>query len=153
MASPPFLHLLLFFLLFSSASSITLSNDIFESQIFPGRSLLQQKPSCGIDFQNQNYTVITSQCKGPTFQAKACCGALKELACPFSDQLNDMKNDCAATLFSYINLHGKYPPGLFANLCHDGKEGLNCDEVLEAKAEQQKSSSAVAAQKQLNFQC
>lgn len=103
--------------------------------------------ACDIDFENQNYTIITSQCKGPNYQAKACCGSFKELACPFSDKLNDMKNDCATTLFSYINLYGKYPPGLFANMCHDDKEGLNCDEVMEAKQKQQKSSSAATAEK------
>lgn len=103
--------------------------------------------ACDIDFENQNYTIITSQCKGPNYQAKACCGAFKELACPFSDKLNDMKNDCATTLFSYINLYGKYPPGLFANMCHDDKEGLNCEEVMQAKQKQQKSSSAAAAEK------
>ncbi|KAK1366371.1 GPI-anchored protein LORELEI [Heracleum sosnowskyi] len=147
MASPPFLHLLLFFLLSGFASSTTLSNNIFGSQVMPGRSLLQQKASCDIDFENQNYTIITSQCKGPNYQAKACCGAFKELACPFSEKLNDMKNDCATTLFSYINLYGKYPPGLFANMCHDDKEGLNCEEVMKAKEKQQKSSSAAAAEK------
>ncbi|KAL1801787.1 hypothetical protein DCAR_0933257 [Daucus carota subsp. sativus] len=147
MASPPFLHLLLIFLLSGFASSTTLSNNIFESQVLPGRSLLQQKAACDIDFENQNYTIITSQCKGPNYQAKPCCGAFKELACPFSDKLNDMKNDCATTLFSYINLYGKYPPGLFANLCHDDKEGLDCNEVMEAKQKQQKASSASAAEK------
>ena len=146
MASPPFLHFLLFFILSGFASSTNLSNNIFRSQV-PGRSLLQQKSSCDIDFENQNYTIITSQCKGPNYQAKACCGAFKELACPYSDKLNDMKNDCATTLFSYINLYGKYPPGLFANLCHDDKVGLNCDEVMQTKQKQQKSSSASVAEK------
>ncbi|MFQ6650378.1 hypothetical protein Gotur_022778 [Gossypium turneri] len=29
-------------------------------------------------------------------------------------------------MFSYINLYGKYPPGLFASECREGKEGLAC---------------------------
>lgn len=72
---------------------------------------------------------MTSQCKGPNYQAEPCCGALTELACPFSEELNDMKNDCATTFFSYINLYGKYPPGLFSNLCHGRKDGLDCTHI------------------------
>ncbi|KAI8557381.1 hypothetical protein RHMOL_Rhmol04G0006600 [Rhododendron molle] len=30
-------------------------------------------------------------------------------------------------MFSYINLYGKYPPGLFASECKDGKQGLACN--------------------------
>ncbi|KAG1364275.1 putative GPI-anchored protein LLG1 [Cocos nucifera] len=29
-------------------------------------------------------------------------------------------------MFSYINLYGRYPPGLFASECKEGKEGLIC---------------------------
>lgn len=29
-------------------------------------------------------------------------------------------------MFSYINLSGKYPPGLFASECREGKLGLEC---------------------------
>jgi hypothetical protein len=32
-------------------------------------------------------------------------------------------------MFSYINLYGKYPPGLFAHECREGKLGLSCDGV------------------------
>ena len=32
-------------------------------------------------------------------------------------------------MFSYINIYGKYPPGLFANQCKEGKEGLDCNQV------------------------
>lgn len=35
-------------------------------------------------------------------------------------------------MFSYINLYGKYPPGLFANECKEGKEGLDCSTVPQA---------------------
>jgi len=37
-----------------------------------------------------------------------------------------MRTDCAEVMFSYINLHGKYPTGLFAKNCKEGKEGLDC---------------------------
>lgn len=87
---------------------------------------------CSIDFENLNYTVITSQCKGPRYPAKLCCTAFKEFACPYADQLNDGTNDCATTMFSYINLYGKYPPGLFASECREGNEGLACDALPPA---------------------
>ncbi|KAK5771978.1 hypothetical protein PVK06_048234 [Gossypium arboreum] len=41
-------------------------------------------------------------------------------------QINDFRTDCASTMFSYINLYGKYPPGLFAAECREGKQGLKC---------------------------
>ncbi|KAI3675728.1 hypothetical protein L1987_85320 [Smallanthus sonchifolius] len=40
--------------------------------------------------------------------------------------VNDLSNECSSTMFSYINLYGNYPPGLFANLCRDDKIGLIC---------------------------
>lgn len=77
-----------------------------------------------------NYTIITSKCKGPQYLPDPCCLSLKEFACPYTEQLNDLTNDCATTMFSYINLYGKYPPGLFAYECHEGKEGLDCSAYL-----------------------
>ncbi|KAK3006004.1 hypothetical protein RJ639_016019 [Escallonia herrerae] len=153
MASSGFMHLLLFFLFAALASSATISNNVFELHGITGRSLLQQKAgmlfiqewdalvvgyncdgkkkACPVNFENQNYTIMTSQCKGPNYQARSCCGAFKQLACPFSQQINDLKNDCASTLFSYINLYGKYPPGLFASLCREDQDGIDCEETLK----------------------
>uniref|UniRef100_A0A7N0UQI7 GPI-anchored protein LLG1-like domain-containing protein n=1 Tax=Kalanchoe fedtschenkoi TaxID=63787 RepID=A0A7N0UQI7_KALFE len=37
---------------------------------------------------------------------------------------SDLINQCKGP--SCINLYGKYPPGLFASLCPEGKEGLDC---------------------------
>ncbi|XP_030546328.1 GPI-anchored protein LLG1-like [Rhodamnia argentea] len=125
---------LLFFLFIGLASSSFIHDGIFESREAGGRSLLQAKKSCSVDFENQNYTILTSQCKGPQYTAKLCCGAFKEFACPFVDQINDLTTDCASTMFSYINLYGKYPPGLFANECKEGKEGLDCSTVAPATA-------------------
>ena len=79
-----------------------------------------------MNFEFMNYTIITSKCKGPQYPAKFCCEALKEFACPYAEELNDLTNDCASTMFSYINLYGRYPPGLFASECREGKEGLSC---------------------------
>ncbi|KAK9134108.1 hypothetical protein Scep_013636 [Stephania cephalantha] len=84
------------------------------------------KKACPVNFEYLNYTIMTSQCKGPKYPPNLCCGALKEFACPYADQLNDVSNDCASTMFSYINLYGKYPPGLFASECREGKQGLEC---------------------------
>jgi len=33
-------------------------------------------------------------------------------------------------MFGYINAYGKYPPGLYASECREGKEGLDCSSVL-----------------------
>ncbi|KAF9661726.1 hypothetical protein SADUNF_Sadunf19G0098600 [Salix dunnii] len=84
-------------------------------------------------FENLDYSVITDTCKGPQYPAKSCCDAFKEFACPFSDAINDLETDCASTMFSYINLYGKYPPGLFANECREDKNGLDCQNLEESK--------------------
>lgn len=68
-----------------------------------------------IPFEFMNYTIITSRCK-----------AFKDFACPYADELKDPNNDCASTIFSYINLYGHYPPGLLASRCKEGKKGLTC---------------------------
>lgn len=81
---------------------------------------------CPVNFEFLNYTIITSQCKGPRYPADPCCASFKELACPYTDVLNDLTNECASIMFSYINLYGNYPPGLFANECREGKLGLEC---------------------------
>ncbi|XP_057473350.1 GPI-anchored protein LLG3-like isoform X1 [Actinidia eriantha] len=112
-----------------------LADNVFESHGSMGRTLLQAKTACTEDFESKNYTIITSQCKGPKYQATSCCAALKKFACPFSDKINDLNTDCAPTMFSYINSFGNYPPALFASLCTEGKEGLSCtdDEVNAGK--------------------
>ena len=84
---------------------------------------------CPVSFEFQNYTIITSKCKGLKFPASQCCAALKEFACPFYMYLNDDSNSCASTMFTYINLNGKYPPGLFSSECKEGKLGLSCADV------------------------
>ncbi|XP_008805529.1 GPI-anchored protein LLG1-like [Phoenix dactylifera] len=109
-----------------AAASTFISDDVFQCHGPTGRSLLQTKKSCPVNFEFLNYTIITSKCKGPQYSAKLCCGAFKEFACPYAEELNDSTNDCASTMFSYINLYGKYPPGLFASECREGKEGLAC---------------------------
>ncbi|CAA7025366.1 unnamed protein product [Microthlaspi erraticum] len=73
-----------------------------------------------------DYKVITSRCQGPAFPAEECCSAFKEFACPYVNQINDMNSDCAKTMFSYLNIYGNYPPGLFANECKETKVGLLC---------------------------
>ncbi|KAL6339329.1 hypothetical protein AAG906_028056 [Vitis piasezkii] len=102
MAFNPCLSLLFLFLLtrlVTSASFSFISHDVLQSHEPTGRTLLQ---------------------------TKKICGAFKDFACPYADELNDLTNDCASTMFSYINLYGKYPPGLFVSECREGKEGLEC---------------------------
>ncbi|KAF3952508.1 hypothetical protein CMV_021942 [Castanea mollissima] len=114
----------------ASSNSSFLSDEIFESRDeSTGRVLLQAKKACTENFENKNYTILTARCKGPQYPPVVCCNALKEFACPFADAINDLTTDCASTMFSYINLYGKYPPGLFSNLCREGKLGLNCTDV------------------------
>ncbi|KAG8060912.1 hypothetical protein GUJ93_ZPchr0002g26008 [Zizania palustris] len=111
-----------------------------------GRSLLQAKKDCPVSFEAANYTVITSQCKGPLYPPSLCCGALKDFACPYATYINDVTTTCATTMFSYINLYGKYPPGLFANTCREGANGLTCPEdtpQVQPVSEKSSSSSSV----------
>ncbi|KAK4851202.1 hypothetical protein QYF36_013213 [Acer negundo] len=122
----PFSSILFFFLLVGLSSSTFISDDIFESHTGTGRNLLQAKKACPVNFEFLNYTIITNKCKGPRFPAVQCCNAFKDFACPYADEINDLTTDCASTMFSYINLYGKYPPGLFASECREGKNGLAC---------------------------
>uniref|UniRef100_A0A0E0LZG8 GPI-anchored protein LLG1-like domain-containing protein n=1 Tax=Oryza punctata TaxID=4537 RepID=A0A0E0LZG8_ORYPU len=111
-----------------------------------GRSLLQAKKDCPVSFEEANYTVITSRCKGPLYPPALCCQALKDFACPFTTYINDAQTTCAASMFSYINLYGKYPPGLFANTCKEGANGLECPEdTPQIKPGEEKSASSAAA--------
>ncbi|KQK01553.1 GPI-anchored protein LLG1 [Brachypodium distachyon] len=133
---------------FASASPF-ISDGVFQASAgSTGRSLLQAKKSCPVNFEFQNYKIITDQCKGPKYPAKNCCDAFKEFACPFNTYINDESNDCASTMFSYINLYGKYPPGLFAHECREGKLGLSCEGIAQkdvaASGGQRARSSSLA---------
>ncbi|KAL3821173.1 hypothetical protein ACJIZ3_007078 [Penstemon smallii] len=130
--------------LFTSLSASTfISDDIFGSSVLSERRLLQAKKPCPVNFEFQNYTIITSQCKGPQYAPKLCCSALKDFACPFAEDINDLSNDCASTMFSYINLYGKYPPGLFASECREGKEGLECPALPPSQSERLSNNTNV----------
>ncbi|CAL9087242.1 GPI-anchored protein LLG1-like isoform X2 [Musa acuminata AAA Group] len=109
----------------ATASSF-ISDDVLVPRGSGGRSLLQTPTNCPLSFEFLNYTIITSQCKGPLYPVDLCCGAFKEFACPYAAELNDLTNNCATNMFTYINLYGKYPPGLFSSECRDDKIGLVC---------------------------
>lgn len=81
---------------------------------------------CPVNLEFLDYRILTNRCKGPNYSADSCCPAFKDLACPYAEFINDLSTDCASTLFSYINLYGKYPPGLFSSECREGKLGLAC---------------------------
>ncbi|KAL0320338.1 UNVERIFIED_CONTAM: GPI-anchored protein LLG1 [Sesamum radiatum] len=72
--------------------------------------------ACTVDFEHMNYTVITSQCKGPNYAVERCCPPLKQLLCPVHEQFNDARTNCPETFFSYVNLYGKYRRGS-SHLC------------------------------------
>ncbi|WCJ30741.1 GPI-anchored protein LORELEI [Euphorbia peplus] len=118
-----------FFVFIGFACSSSISYDALDPHGRSGRALLQAKKTCNVSFENLDYSILTSRCKGPQYPPKLCCSAFTEFACPFSEALNDRTNNCAETMFSYINLYGKYPPGLFANICKGDKEGLSCENV------------------------
>ncbi|GKV08507.1 hypothetical protein SLEP1_g20127 [Rubroshorea leprosula] len=99
--------------------------------------------ACPVNFEFLNYTVITSRCKGPTYPAASCCAAFKDFACPYADEINDLTTDCASTMFSYINLYGKYPPGLFANECKEGKLGLACNATSPSLSQTASGSQSI----------
>ncbi|XP_074556318.1 GPI-anchored protein LLG1-like [Curcuma longa] len=124
----------------ASASGF-ISDDVFVSHGSGMRSLLQAKTSCPVNFEFMNYTIITNRCKGPRYPADQCCGAFKDFACPYAAEINDMTNDCASTMFSYINLYGKYPPGLFSSECREGKLGLACNAAAPQSSQDDSSSS------------
>ncbi|KAG9140606.1 hypothetical protein Leryth_022493, partial [Lithospermum erythrorhizon] len=92
-----------------------------------GRRQLQVETNCPVDFEILDYSVITNKCKMPNYLANVCCSSFLDFACPYADQLNDLGNNCAGTMFSYIQAKGKYPPGLFAMECKGDKQGLSCD--------------------------
>ncbi|CAA0841145.1 LORELEI-LIKE-GPI-ANCHORED PROTEIN 1 [Striga hermonthica] len=109
------------------------------------RRLLQALKSCPVDFEHQNYTIITEKCRGPDYSAKLCCSSFKAFACPFADELDDLTNDCASTMFRYIDLNGHYPPGLFASLCREGREGLACPPLPPPKSGDKSGGSRAAS--------
>ncbi|XP_037415913.1 G-type lectin S-receptor-like serine/threonine-protein kinase B120 isoform X2 [Triticum dicoccoides] len=92
-----------------------------------GRSLLQI--DCPMDFEYQNYTIITSRCKGPHYPPTECCDSFKDFACQFAVYINNKSTNCADTMISSINFFGKYPEDLFTDECHIGKEGVSCEGV------------------------
>ncbi|XP_071728004.1 GPI-anchored protein LLG1-like [Rutidosis leptorrhynchoides] len=144
-----FLLLICCYLSTCFSSPVSISDGVFTSDSSSiGRTLLQAKKPCPVDFEFMNYTIITSKCKGPKYPADLCCGAFKDFACPYSDDLNDLSNECASSMFSYINLYGNYPPGLFSSLCSDDKVGLVCPALApgtgknSVKADSNNSSKA-----------
>ncbi|XP_056693739.1 GPI-anchored protein LLG2 isoform X2 [Spinacia oleracea] len=118
--------LLFLFLLFAYASASDQMIQIIHPRLSTARTLLQAQKDCTVNFENLNYTIITSRCEGPNYPPNLCCEAFKDFACPYADELNDETNNCARTMFSYIKLHGQYPPGLFANECCNSNRCIEC---------------------------
>ncbi|XWS09569.1 hypothetical protein CRYUN_Cryun39dG0001500 [Craigia yunnanensis] len=131
------------FMLLGVSTSTSISDGVLHSFTSTGRNLLQAKKACSVNFEFLNYTIITSQCKGPQYPPDRCCSAFKEFACPYVEQINDLTTDCASIMFSYINLYGRYPPGLFASECREGKEGLACPALPPSTSENASCSQLI----------
>ena len=86
---------------------------------------------CPIGFETQNYSILTNKCKAPHYPPTECCDAFKEFACPFAVYINNQSTNCADTMLTYINVHGSYPPALFADECQKGKEGVAWEGIPE----------------------
>ncbi|KAK4404094.1 GPI-anchored protein LLG1 [Sesamum angolense] len=84
-----------------------------------GRSLRQQPQKTCKAVENLNYSLLTSQCKGPNYTVQHCCVPLKQLLCPILHQFNDLSTPCAEMFFCNANYLGS-PTGLFHV---EGKEG------------------------------
>ncbi|KAG9150472.1 hypothetical protein Leryth_010852 [Lithospermum erythrorhizon] len=63
-----------------------------------------------------NYTIITSQCKGPEYKPKLCCTPFLEFACPYHKQINDLTNDCATNCVSRVTPQWECIHPGFANI-------------------------------------
>ncbi|OIT36373.1 PREDICTED: GPI-anchored protein LLG1-like [Nicotiana attenuata] len=141
-----FLLFLFFFVVgLASSSPSFIKYDVLESHV-QGRGLLQQyliKDNCPINFEKEDYRPLTSQCKGPQYNAAICCNAFKIVACKHTNEINDVDNGCADSMFYYINLNGKYPIGLFANICKEDEEGLDCNNIKSLAAERQSVRSRI----------
>lgn len=137
-------YLMLICLTFLSppASAEFLSGEALHQPNVGARSLLQNLASCPVSFEFQNYTIITSQCKGPNYTRELCCTAFTEFACPFAQNINNLSTDCSQTMFSYINLYGKYPPGLFSNLCQGDQHGLLCEAEVPSPSSSENANAA-----------
>ncbi|CAH8314562.1 unnamed protein product [Eruca vesicaria subsp. sativa] len=116
-------------LLLGFASSLHISLDEFESHPATSRALLREKKPCKEDFANKDYTIITSRCKGPNYQANECCSAFKEFACPYAEAISDKTTECAAEMFYFIEIYGHYPLRLFVDMCSEGEGGMDCTSV------------------------
>ncbi|XP_019196426.1 PREDICTED: GPI-anchored protein LLG1-like isoform X2 [Ipomoea nil] len=112
---------------FSSSSSD--EGSVFVSQYSTGtgigRNLLQAKIPCNKNFESENYTILTSQCKAPYQQIQPCCDAFTQFACPFAQFLNDRSTNCSDVMFTYIDQKGGFPNGLFTG-CKGDQTGLIC---------------------------
>ncbi|CAK9232261.1 unnamed protein product [Sphagnum troendelagicum] len=115
--------------LLNAAASEELSEkrlQIYEGSDIGARKLLQAVQQCPENFEVQNYSSITSVCVGPNYDSTLCCPPFVAFVCKFLTYFDDQSTDCASTLFSYLNLAGHYPPGLFANECKGGPLGIAC---------------------------
>ncbi|XP_011100611.1 GPI-anchored protein LLG2-like [Sesamum indicum] len=117
------------FLMLGFVSSHHLSNEGLELHGSSSGRSLQQDQTCP-EVENMNYTVLTSQCKGPNYTQERCCEPMKQLLCPIAAKFNDLSSPCGRIFFCNVDYLGNYPPRLFAGLCKEGKKGLDCRKYI-----------------------
>ncbi|KAJ3700315.1 hypothetical protein LUZ61_004020 [Rhynchospora tenuis] len=123
-------RMVLFMGLVGLAVSDFISDDVFKRQ---GSTFTLAEDSeskvldCPVDFKKQNYTILTSKCKGPAYDADRCCSSFKEFACPFAKEINDVEqNDCALKMFGYIESNTGHLAEFFYGKCNECEKGLEC---------------------------
>ncbi|KAJ1271757.1 hypothetical protein BS78_06G150100 [Paspalum vaginatum] len=108
---------------FISVGALECSSNITKSS---SRKLISVRGVCPVRFDEMDMSTVVSSCRGRPSAAR-CCGALKDVACPYSDLLNDNENNgCASEMFYQILVRGRLQPGLFSHLCREGPLGLQC---------------------------
>ncbi|WVZ86275.1 hypothetical protein U9M48_033082 [Paspalum notatum var. saurae] len=109
---------------FISLGALECSSNITKSS---SRKLIAARVQvCPVRFDQMDMSAVVSSCRGRP-SAVRCCGALKDVACPYSDLINDNENNgCASEMFYQIIVRGRLQPGLFSHLCREGPLGLQC---------------------------
>ncbi|CAN4116830.1 unnamed protein product [Withania somnifera] len=123
--------LFFFFLAVGLASSSPdhISYEALKVHMLGGRGLLESffvKDYCPVDFSKEDYTPLTSTCKGPYYNPLVCCNGFKQIACKYTELINNVENGCATGLFFFMGKQGGYPNDLFNQICKGDKEGLSC---------------------------
>ncbi|CAN1123757.1 GPI-anchored protein LLG3 [Linum perenne] len=82
---------------------------------------------CKIDFFDKvDYMPLFKACEPPR-RVKGCCNGFKDIACRYTNFLNDNTTWCAINMFMVINQY--YPRNYFNENCKEGRHGMDCKTV------------------------